>query len=1166
MDPETRRWAATGQKRQSACRDIPSLRRATWAAVARMPPRGRPTDLKNVAMRDPSETLTRSDPRSSAPPPDPAGFWVRNRKKIFFLVALFMVTSCGFYLWTHRSSYFHLGTHHFGPGDGEWLVESPDVHGLSSAKLADASALHERRLARRDCLLVVKDGVIVHEAYHNGGDADTLHYVESAGSVAAALLAGAAARHGLLDLDTPLYELGITAPPVPIPHASDPETAARERRHPELRWGAEWRKVTTRHLLSQTTGWGRAPAGTKFDLDPTGDVLAVVSKVLWATTGRPPADWAREHLTGPLGAPDFFNRRGDDDDGASRGDVSVAGGQMATCRDAARFGQLIVNQGKWLAEDGSVRVLVEPEFIAEMTRPAFPNANPQYGFLAWVHPGKDAAGNPRAATTTTKKAAAAATTTTHTQTQKQNRAESERADALGAAAPRGTRAGTGSETEARTARSAWDDFARAGDDAGILRCGGDPEGASPATRALLGADGPDFPVAVAMGRLGKFILAAPEAGLVVVSMGNTWGSSAECPSGLRELIDAEARIRRRAVGARPARPRASLGGSVGGSLEIASSTSSSSAGPSVASVPNTAAQLGLAPRASVGYDDVVVVRALWAAVGDAVTPDPRAATRRGSLFGGTVAREETNAARQAARQTEAANAPAANAPGAGAGSTGRDIASEGELGAWFELGADDDFPVARDDGDAEGSDAARVSVAGSDYDDSDHRVARTGAPSSVSAASRQKAMDDARAAQAAMLARATGSGDASANDDASEGHTGSCRCSCPPANGVGQCVNMRGVPEARCDSAQILEAARGFCPALGVIGECPAAPDLGADEGASGWSKRERSKRKGKRGGERRRSHARGLLGDGHADDDEEDVASVKISAARFSAASSRGLTVPPESPAFACSSSAGCEPSLGGASVESFLCQPLSFHSCSWHDELCDQRVPSRATRRAVRDRTPGAAADAIALTEPSAASYLGLRAKNENGDVFAATRKSIHQTRAVVAAITAGAVVALAAATRLARSGDGEDGIGEDGVRADGVRRRGSESGGVAADVESALVGKGTGRGGGLPSYGTAESDERVPSVATIASAAAADGERTTPLVGASGAFGSVTVVSEDADDDVAAEETPTAAEDDEAEKAEVTVVEEAVADETPAIVGSSADAGEDAAADEA
>ena len=132
--------------------------------------------------------------------------------------------------------------------------------------------------------------------------------------------------------------------------------------------------------------------------------------------------------------------------------------------------------------------------------------------------------------------------------------------------------------------------------------------------------------------------------------------------------------------------------------------------------------------------------------------------------------------------------------------------------------------------------------------------------SSVSAASRQKAMDDARAAQAAMLARATGSGDAAAANDPSEGYTGSCRCSCPPANGVGQCVNMRGVPEARCDSAQILDAARGFCPALGVVGECPA-------EHSSERTSREGSKREDERGGERERSHARRVLADDGADD-----------------------------------------------------------------------------------------------------------------------------------------------------------------------------------------------------------------------------------------------------------------------------------------------------------
>ena len=76
---------------------------------------------------------------------------------------------------------FRLGASQLGPGPGEWLVEDPRVHGLSSAKLASAAERHARELDQRDCLLVVKDGVIVHETYREGGDADTLHYLDGVG-------------------------------------------------------------------------------------------------------------------------------------------------------------------------------------------------------------------------------------------------------------------------------------------------------------------------------------------------------------------------------------------------------------------------------------------------------------------------------------------------------------------------------------------------------------------------------------------------------------------------------------------------------------------------------------------------------------------------------------------------------------------------------------------------------------------------------------------------------------------------------------------------------------------------------------------------------------------------------------------------------------------------
>ena len=46
--------------------------------------------------------------------------------------------------------------------------------------------------------------------------------------------------------------------------------------------------------------------------------------------------------------------------------------------------------------------------------------------------------------------------------------------------------------------------------------------------AVLGADGPEYPLAIAAGELGKFVIASPHANLVVVSMGNTWGADARC--------------------------------------------------------------------------------------------------------------------------------------------------------------------------------------------------------------------------------------------------------------------------------------------------------------------------------------------------------------------------------------------------------------------------------------------------------------------------------------------------------------------------------------------------------------------------------------------------------------------------------------------------------------
>jgi CubicO group peptidase (beta-lactamase class C family) len=456
---------------------------------------------------------------------------------------------------------FRLGASQLGPGPGEWLVEDPRVHGLSSAKLASAAERHARELDQRDCLLVVKDGVIVHETYREGGDADTLHYLDGVGRAAAALLIGAAEHQGVLDLDTPLSEYGIAAPPVreygthgseaPAASGVDAEALAA---HPELRWGDEWSRVTARHVLGQATGLGEARAGETFDARVTDEILDVLSQVLRATTGMKPAEWAKEHFTGPLGVPDFF-ARDVGADGVADGGVRVAGGQMATCRDAARFGQLLINRGEWLGEDGSSTRLVRADFVRRVVNPSFPRAASQRGYQTWTHPGKTASGAPRATPFFAE-------------------VRSDPDPDLGATETNATSFPT-------TLRApVWADYASSG---ASPACGAGAAADASFGGAFLGPAGPSFPLAFAVGRLGKFLVVSPETSTVLVSMGNTWGSDeARCPSGLRELLDGAERARRSAEAA--------------------------------------AARLGLAPGTTVGYDEAVLMRQLWHAVGDAVTP------------------------------------------------------------------------------------------------------------------------------------------------------------------------------------------------------------------------------------------------------------------------------------------------------------------------------------------------------------------------------------------------------------------------------------------------------------------------------------------------------------------------------------------------------------------
>ena len=209
---------------------------------------------------------------------------------------------------------------------------------------------------------------------------------------------------------------------------------------------------------------------------------------------------------------------------------------------------------------------------------------------------------------------------------------------------------------------------------------------------------------------------------------------------------------------------------------------------------------------------------------------------------------------------------------------------------------------------------------------------------------------------------------------------------------------MRGVSARSCDYDELVGAAAGFCPSMGVLGSSftPLASATGSSESSS------ESVRPGRLGG-------------------------------------------------FA------CLPSADG--LASFLCEPVSFGSCAWSDAPCGGETEYAATRSASsslgagENGAGGGRAGDLVLTTPSRASYVDLRygsrddgskddgesrgssglGADEAGDGSTAAegrrrfdedggsnnpRGLIHQTRETIAALAVLGVAALLMTTRVARA----------------------------------------------------------------------------------------------------------------------------------------------------
>jgi CubicO group peptidase (beta-lactamase class C family) len=256
------------------------------------------------------------------------------------------------------------------PG-AEWQKVAPAAVGLDAAKLNGIAA--QARGGGSSCLAVVRDGKLAGEWYFRGTGPNTTQDVFSATKSVASTLVGIARDDGDLRIG---------------------DAAAT--------WIPQWRgtssaAVTVRNLLSMDSGreWSALTdyLGLLSAADRTAFAIALrqaaapgtvwaynnaavqtLERILAGATGGDVAAFAEHRLFAPLGM--THTRFGTD----RAGEPQLFEGLQSTCRDLARFGLLMLDQGRW-----GKRQIVSSAWVKEATGRPSTKLNAAYGYLWWLN-------------------------------------------------------------------------------------------------------------------------------------------------------------------------------------------------------------------------------------------------------------------------------------------------------------------------------------------------------------------------------------------------------------------------------------------------------------------------------------------------------------------------------------------------------------------------------------------------------------------------------------------------------------------------------------------------------------------------------------------------------------------------------------------------------------
>ncbi len=283
------------------------------------------------------------------------------------------------------------------PADDGWTVADAGRRGWNTARLeALDAAIAGGQAPDTTSVLVVHRGALVHEAYFNGADPQTLHNTRSLTKSVTALLVGAAIDRGLIaGVDAPVlgfFPERTPANPGPFKSATTVEDL--------LTMSAQWEcddnnEVSAGHeeRMYVSADWirfaldlperGYAPWTTRPADSPHGRAFAyctanafLLGAIVERAGGMPLARFAAQVLEAPLGIDAVTWKRSSDGTGMG------GGGTEYRSRDLAKLGQLIVAGGRWRG-----RQVVPADWVRAMTRVhAQTPFDADYGYQMWRFP------------------------------------------------------------------------------------------------------------------------------------------------------------------------------------------------------------------------------------------------------------------------------------------------------------------------------------------------------------------------------------------------------------------------------------------------------------------------------------------------------------------------------------------------------------------------------------------------------------------------------------------------------------------------------------------------------------------------------------------------------------------------------------------------------------